>query len=631
MYELLTGAPAFLRPDDESAVAVVMRTVTDPVPDLRPRGVPGALAEVVERAMAKEPGARHASALALGEALQAVQQGAVQPVTPLRLPAAQSGSPRDALPALPVEVPVEALATMADAGVPAPQLTPTPPTRSSLDPAPSAASSPSSAVRASPLTAQPSSAPPSPSALASPSSTAPVAESPGRLASASTPRSYPAPLPPAGSPPAAAPPPARPGPVAPRAAGGLPVHEGVLPPVPVPGFDRPAPPRFGAGSRVWQTMVGLGMAAVVGVAAITVTRGGGFGTDAGDGAPAAEAPAAGGEAEEDPADAEAVGEPEPSEVGEPPPAAALPPPATAVPPGEPPPPPPPAPPPPVPAGSDATPVLVVEVGESVAVDGPVALLADPAGPLVSAAGAQAVMTLGSDDTGVALPSTPAALATAGGLLFVALPDAATVAAIDLATGEVAGTVDVGGPPRALAGTAGALWVGTDAGVVRVDPAALTAGAVAPTALPVTALAVSGDVVYAALDGGTALVRVGVASAVVERTVELAEPLLDLTAPAEDPTAVLVLGVRHVFRVESGAVTTQTPAEGGTAIAAGAGAVWVTSADRGELLAIDPGLTTVLAVTPLPGAPGAVAVPDEDTVAVALPDDDAVLLLDVAAQ
>ena len=84
-YELLAGAPAFLRPGDESAIVVALRTVTEPVPDLRPRGIPDPLAAVVERAMAKAPTDRYASALALGQALQQVQSTTHHPVTPLRL------------------------------------------------------------------------------------------------------------------------------------------------------------------------------------------------------------------------------------------------------------------------------------------------------------------------------------------------------------------------------------------------------------------------------------------------------------------------------------------------------------------------------------------------------------------
>jgi len=74
LFELLTGAPAFIRETDESIVPLVIRVTTDPVPDLREHGVPEPVVEAVEWAMAKSPDDRPASALELGQRLQSVQQ-----------------------------------------------------------------------------------------------------------------------------------------------------------------------------------------------------------------------------------------------------------------------------------------------------------------------------------------------------------------------------------------------------------------------------------------------------------------------------------------------------------------------------------------------------------------------------
>ena len=59
----------------------VARILREPVPDLRARGVPGPLADVVERLMAKEPGDRPASAADTAALLQAAQRATGQPVT----------------------------------------------------------------------------------------------------------------------------------------------------------------------------------------------------------------------------------------------------------------------------------------------------------------------------------------------------------------------------------------------------------------------------------------------------------------------------------------------------------------------------------------------------------------------
>ena len=62
-------------------MVTVARILREPVPDLRAKGVPGELAEVVERLMAKEPGDRPASAADTAALLQAVQRATGRSVT----------------------------------------------------------------------------------------------------------------------------------------------------------------------------------------------------------------------------------------------------------------------------------------------------------------------------------------------------------------------------------------------------------------------------------------------------------------------------------------------------------------------------------------------------------------------
>lgn len=81
MFALLTGRPAFVTGSDEDVVATVARVIRDPLPDLRERGVPDAVAEIVERLMAKAPDGRFRSAEDVAAALQAVQRAAGRTVT----------------------------------------------------------------------------------------------------------------------------------------------------------------------------------------------------------------------------------------------------------------------------------------------------------------------------------------------------------------------------------------------------------------------------------------------------------------------------------------------------------------------------------------------------------------------
>jgi serine/threonine protein kinase len=85
LYTLLVGQPPFHRPGDEGLLPMLARISTDPVPDLRPAGVPDAVCRIIERAMAKEPSGRQGSAAAMGRELQEAQAEAGVPVTALPL------------------------------------------------------------------------------------------------------------------------------------------------------------------------------------------------------------------------------------------------------------------------------------------------------------------------------------------------------------------------------------------------------------------------------------------------------------------------------------------------------------------------------------------------------------------
>jgi serine protease Do len=81
LYSLLSGASPFLRSGDTSLAPMIGRISTEPPADLRPRGVPDAVCSVIERALAKEPATRHATALDFARELQAAQRAVSVPVT----------------------------------------------------------------------------------------------------------------------------------------------------------------------------------------------------------------------------------------------------------------------------------------------------------------------------------------------------------------------------------------------------------------------------------------------------------------------------------------------------------------------------------------------------------------------
>ncbi|MGK5441367.1 protein kinase domain-containing protein [Micromonospora sp. URMC 105] len=81
----IRGTPAFAPADGESLESLLCRIAVDPVPDLRPLGVPDGVCAAVERALAKDPARRPPTAAAFAEQLRAAQAAAGLPVTPFVL------------------------------------------------------------------------------------------------------------------------------------------------------------------------------------------------------------------------------------------------------------------------------------------------------------------------------------------------------------------------------------------------------------------------------------------------------------------------------------------------------------------------------------------------------------------
>jgi serine/threonine-protein kinase PknK len=74
LFCMLTGHAAFERRSGEQVVAQFLRITSQPIPDLREQGLPADVAAVIERAMARDPSARPASAAAFGDELREIQR-----------------------------------------------------------------------------------------------------------------------------------------------------------------------------------------------------------------------------------------------------------------------------------------------------------------------------------------------------------------------------------------------------------------------------------------------------------------------------------------------------------------------------------------------------------------------------
>ena len=86
LFTLLAGAPPFTRSPDQSMVSLIARIVTEPIPDLRQRGVSPELCTVLETAMAKEPARRYRTAAAFRDALSSLASGPGLPSISRRSP-----------------------------------------------------------------------------------------------------------------------------------------------------------------------------------------------------------------------------------------------------------------------------------------------------------------------------------------------------------------------------------------------------------------------------------------------------------------------------------------------------------------------------------------------------------------
>ena len=100
LFALLAGSPPFVTSSDENLFALMLRVSRDPVRDLRPDGVPNEVCAAIERAMAKAPADRYATAADFALALDSVANLSLEPpgegkVSSASGPAMGVGAPRD--------------------------------------------------------------------------------------------------------------------------------------------------------------------------------------------------------------------------------------------------------------------------------------------------------------------------------------------------------------------------------------------------------------------------------------------------------------------------------------------------------------------------------------------------------
>ncbi|MEZ5227266.1 MAG: hypothetical protein R2710_11490 [Acidimicrobiales bacterium] len=79
LHTLISGSPPFMRSSDEGLGVMMRRIMAEPPPDLRPLGVPDAVAEAIESSLTKDPEARPLTAAQFAEAIMAPLRPAAAP------------------------------------------------------------------------------------------------------------------------------------------------------------------------------------------------------------------------------------------------------------------------------------------------------------------------------------------------------------------------------------------------------------------------------------------------------------------------------------------------------------------------------------------------------------------------
>jgi YVTN family beta-propeller protein len=213
----------------------------------------------------------------------------------------------------------------------------------------------------------------------------------------------------------------------------------------------------------------------------------------------------------------------------------------------------------------------------------------------------------------------------------------TVAVIDPGSNEVVATIPTGVRPADVAASAGDIWVANHADhtVTQIDPDRRKVVSTTSPGLTVGGLAGGGDDLWIGDARRSRLVRLDPGFRSVASTIRFFADSIDFAAPGANPVAVghgsvwVGRGYGTVARVDAvtGDVATTTVGNNPSAIAVGAGAVWVVDDADNTLSRIDPTSSgAVTSTTPVGRGPSAVAA-GAGAVWVANTQDDAVARVD----
>ncbi len=92
LYTLLADRAPFQQGEEDALLPLMRRVVMDPVPPIDRPDMPGPVLDLLRYSMEKQPFARYPTAVAFGEAIQALQAHLGLAVTPLRHPGATTGT-----------------------------------------------------------------------------------------------------------------------------------------------------------------------------------------------------------------------------------------------------------------------------------------------------------------------------------------------------------------------------------------------------------------------------------------------------------------------------------------------------------------------------------------------------------
>jgi YVTN family beta-propeller protein len=212
---------------------------------------------------------------------------------------------------------------------------------------------------------------------------------------------------------------------------------------------------------------------------------------------------------------------------------------------------------------------------------------------------------------VPLGTSPQALATGAGAVWVTNNEAGTVSRIDASTRAVVDTIAVGSVPIGIAAGAGMVWVANNTGstLSRIDPAANRVVQTIPVGSDPSGVAVGEGSVWVANTNGQTLTRIDAVSGAVLDAIPLGT---DATGVAAGLGAVWVSDTvdGRVLRVDpqSNQVSQSiNVGHGPDAITVGGSSVWVANSLDGTVSRIDPQTNAVAATIPVGEGPAAIAV------------------------